>query len=37
LFFVTTLSGYGALVPDFGDELVAKSCLVRAGEVLFKA
>ena len=26
-----------ALAPDFDDELVAKSCLVRAGEVLFRS
>jgi H+-translocating NAD(P) transhydrogenase subunit alpha len=26
----------GALTPDFDDELVAKSCVVRQGEVLLK-
>ena len=35
--FVELLLKDGALQPDFDDELVAKSCLVRAGEVLFKA
>src|SRR5690242_4262445 len=35
--FVELLLKDGALAPDFDDELVAKSCLVRAGEVLFKA
>ena len=35
--FVELLLKDGALQPDFGDELVAKSCLVRAGEVLFEA
>jgi NAD(P) transhydrogenase subunit alpha len=34
--FVELLLKDAALQPDFGDELVAKSCLVRAGEVLFK-
>ncbi|HET8764160.1 MAG TPA: NAD(P) transhydrogenase subunit alpha [Rhodanobacter sp.] len=37
LHFVELLLKDGALAPDFDDELVAKSCLVRAGEVLFKA
>ncbi|MDE2315618.1 MAG: NAD(P) transhydrogenase subunit alpha [Xanthomonadaceae bacterium] len=35
--FAELLLKDGALQPDFGDELVAKSCLVRAGEVLFEA
>ncbi|OOG48201.1 NAD(P) transhydrogenase subunit alpha [Rhodanobacter sp. C06] len=35
--FAELLLKDGALAPDFDDELVAKSCLVRAGEVLFKA
>jgi len=34
--FAELLLKDGALQPDFGDELVAKSCLVRAGEVLFE-
>jgi len=33
--FAELLLKDGALQPDFDDELVAKSCLVRAGEVLF--
>ena len=35
--FTELLLKDGALQPDFADELVAKSCLVRAGETLFKA
>ena len=34
--FAELLLKDGALAPDFDDELVAKSCLVRVGEVLFK-
>lgn len=34
--FAELLLKDGALQPDFGDELVVKSCLVRAGEVLFE-
>jgi len=33
--FVELLVKDGALVPDFGDELVAKSCVTQAGEVRF--
>jgi len=33
--FTELLLKDGALAPDFDDELVLKSCLVRAGEVLF--
>jgi len=33
--FAELLLKDGALQPDFDDELVAKSCLVRSGEVLF--
>ncbi|GLQ47603.1 putative NAD(P) transhydrogenase, alpha1 subunit PntAA [Dyella lipolytica] len=35
--FVELLIRDGALQPDFNDELVAKSCVTRHGEVLFKA
>jgi H+-translocating NAD(P) transhydrogenase subunit alpha len=35
--FAELLIHDGALKPDFEDELVAKSCLVRGGEVLFNA
>ncbi|GLQ97049.1 NAD(P) transhydrogenase subunit alpha [Dyella mobilis] len=34
--FAELLIRDGALRPDFDDELVAKSCLVRDGEILFK-
>ncbi|MDO1530398.1 NAD(P) transhydrogenase subunit alpha [Fulvimonas sp. R45] len=34
--FVELLLEDGALQPDFGDELVAKSCVVRAGERVFQ-
>lgn len=34
--FVDLLVKDGALKPDFEDELVAKSCVVRDGEVVFK-
>ncbi|QAU23046.1 NAD(P) transhydrogenase subunit alpha [Dyella sp. M7H15-1] len=34
--FAELLIRDGALKPDFDDELVAKSCVVRQGEVLFK-
>ncbi|MBT2115942.1 NAD(P) transhydrogenase subunit alpha [Dyella sp. LX-66] len=33
--FVELLVKDGALAPDFGDELVAKSCVTQAGEVRF--
>jgi len=33
--FVELLVKDGALVPDFGDELVARSCVTQAGEVRF--
>lgn len=33
--FAELLLKDGALAPDFDDELVAKSCVVRAGETLF--
>jgi len=33
--FVELLVKDGALVPDFGDELVAKSCVTQAGELRF--
>jgi H+-translocating NAD(P) transhydrogenase subunit alpha len=35
--FAELLLREGALQPDFNDELVAKSCLTRTGEVLFQA
>ena len=35
--FVELLIREGTLQPDFNDELVAKSCLTRHGEVLLKA
>ena len=35
--FVELLVKDGALAPDFDDELLAKSCVTRAGEVLLKA
>ena len=35
--FAELLIRDGTLQPDFGDELIAKSCLTRNGEVLFKA
>ncbi|HET8764368.1 MAG TPA: NAD(P) transhydrogenase subunit alpha, partial [Rhodanobacter sp.] len=35
--FAELLVKDGALAPDFADELVARSCVVRAGEVLLKA
>lgn len=35
--FAELLLKDGALAPDFDDELVAKSCVVRAGEAVFKA
>lgn len=35
--FVELLVNDGALAPDFGDELVAKSCVTQAGEVRFNA
>lgn len=35
--FAELLIRDGALKPDFDDELVAKSCVTRNGEVLFKA
>lgn len=35
--FAELLLKDGMLAPDFDDELVAKSCVVRAGETLFKA
>lgn len=35
--FAELLLKDGALAPDFDDELVAKSCVVRAGEALLKA
>ncbi|MBE1158777.1 NAD(P) transhydrogenase subunit alpha [Dyella acidiphila] len=35
--FAELLIRDGALAPDFNDELVAKSCLVRNGEILFKS
>jgi H+-translocating NAD(P) transhydrogenase subunit alpha len=35
--FAELLIRDGTLQPDFNDELVAKSCLTRNGETLFKA
>ena len=34
--FAELLLKDGTLAPDFDDELVAKSCVVRAGEAAFK-
>ena len=35
--FAELLVRDGALQPDFDDELVAKSCVTRQGEILFNA